>query len=129
MRTVVIEHMNVPACGKFEIEWTLRRMMGDPDGDHETLARKVAQHFGEDSKTAETYVRAAWKAYEQLKLRDHLAVAVCEPCEGKGGYLDTTYDRTGAWTNCNHCHGYGHSYSVDALYRLMGVPRVKANGG
>ena len=129
MRTVVIEHMNVPACGKFEIEWALRRLMGAPDLETDHLARMVAEHFQEDPKTGETYAKAAWKAYEQLQLRDHLMVGVCEQCGGKGGFMDTTIDRTGEWSSCHKCHGYGHTYSVDALYRLMGVPRVKANGG
>lgn len=36
-------------------------------------------------------------------------VGGCRSCRGEGGFDDTTYDRTGAWTFCNRCGGTGLS--------------------
>lgn len=125
MRTIVIDHMNVPSCGKFEVEWALRKIMGDPGIPLTTLSGEVEAYFREDVQTADRYVHAARKAYDQLKFRDAIHVMECTECNGKGGFMDTTIDRTGEWAWCHKCDGYGHTFSMPALMRLAGVPRVK----
>ncbi|GAA4218738.1 hypothetical protein GGQ68_002538 [Sagittula marina] len=35
------------------------------------------------------------------------AASHCLKCNGAGWFEDTTYDRTGAWAKCGHCHGTG----------------------
>lgn len=35
--------------------------------------------------------------------------AKCKACDGKGWFLDTTYDRTGAEVQCERCYGTGKS--------------------
>lgn len=39
------------------------------------------------------------------------ALRECPSCQGNGGEIDTTYDRTGAWSSCRRCCGTGLIYS------------------
>lgn len=121
LRTITIDHMNVPSCGKFEVEWTLAKIMRDPDVSRIKLRKAVAEHFGETDDLADEFVRAADRAYSQLLLRQALRAKTCQPCEGKGGFNDTTIDRTGTWVVCHHCLGYGYEVDMHSLYRLMGI--------
>ena len=121
LRTIEIEHMNVPSCGKFEVEWTLHKIMLDPGRSRTELSAAVAGHFGEPEELADEFVRAADRAYAQLLLRQALRVKPCQPCEGKGGFNDTTIDRTGTWVACSHCLGYGYQVDMHSLYRLAGI--------
>lgn len=52
-------------------------------------------------------------------------VMTCHECKGKGGFSDTTYDRTGEWRTCGECLGYGKEFSKRAVYRLLGLEKVK----
>ena len=43
----------------------------------------------------------------EAKERVRLTTVQCTSCSGKGGYLDTTYDRTGEHVTCGRCYGSG----------------------
>ena len=43
----------------------------------------------------------------RLKQEEAKAKIQCSLCDGKGFYLDTTYDRTGAECQCERCFGTG----------------------
>lgn len=61
-----------------------------------------------------------WHANTRAAIAKYLQVDVCVSCKGKGGFLDSTYDRTGTWCSCNHCGGTGMSFSRVKLNQLMG---------
>jgi DnaJ-class molecular chaperone len=43
----------------------------------------------------------------RLKVIEAKAQIQCATCDGQGHFLDTTYDRTGAETQCQKCFGTG----------------------
>lgn len=43
----------------------------------------------------------------------------CSRCHGKGGDMDTTYDRTGSWATCNWCDGAGEIFDHREVKRFL----------
>lgn len=44
---------------------------------------------------------------KRLKAKEAKAQIQCASCDGQGSFLDTTYDRGGAETQCSKCFGTG----------------------
>lgn len=57
--SIRIDGMDVPCCGKFEVEWALRQLLGQPWMSHAELSVKVAARFDEDIVTGRIYATAA----------------------------------------------------------------------
>jgi hypothetical protein len=58
-------------------------------------------------------------ATDKLALaRKALIPTKCTSCDGKGGFEDTTYDRTGAWVSCNLCQGAGETYDMRSVKKV-----------
>jgi hypothetical protein len=53
-------------------------------------------------------------------LRTAFGVKDCPECQGTGGFVDTTYDRTGTWSLCRECKGYGEIVDPIATAKLLG---------
>ena len=121
LRTITIDHMNVPSCGKFEVEWTLHKIMLDPGRSRTELSAAVAGHFGETNDLADEFVRAADRAYAQLLLRTALRVRPCEQCDGDG--RDKLPGKVHG-RDCPHCGGYGYTFDRHQLYRLAGIRKA-----
>lgn len=61
---------------------------------------------------------------DRAKLYTFLEVCTCNACKGKGGFMDTTYDRTGEWLSCASCGGTGQQFNADKVRGLLGLTRL-----
>ena len=63
-----------------------------------------------------------------------LAASHCLKCDGAGWFSDTTYFRTGSWTECGHCYGTGWPtgrvrQALDAAFQNHIKPNPDLKGG
>lgn len=56
---------------------------------------------------------------DRAALGAFLLIGECKKCTGKGGFLDTTYDRTGEWSSCRECGGTGRWFDPDRVRKLL----------
>ena len=53
---------------------------------------------------------------QEIKRLNKIGSKVCRTCEGRGYFLDSTYDRAGINVSCGVCYGTGlHKKQVDKI--------------
>lgn len=129
----------VPSLGKYEPEWMLQRIMADPDQVRRKLIQEAIVQFDSSTEECREWLRAAEAKFCEMQkgdyhlvnakdvtdMRQYFGVEICSECKGAGGFLDTTYDRTGAWSTCTECNGYGEEFNAQKVRELCFMKKQK----
>jgi hypothetical protein len=80
-------------------------LQGDEDGCNDAALIKISRNS----------LLPLIEAVEKLTA----AVEPCPKCNGRKGFEDTTYDRTGSWVVCATCCGNGRIVSIPKFFRAL----------
>lgn len=128
----VIDGVEVPSFGKYEVEWAYREMVRAPRMVLSVLTKKVSEHFDMSISAAIPFSEPAFARFcdrrDRETLRTYLSCVECFVCDGTGTItVGVDEDETDTF-QCGQCRGTGMAYDDSLLYKLLGYPVKHVDG-